>query len=290
MERAICRLLTKKKASQKSGPRKLRGPFTPFTMTRLFRLSRLALPSRVFLAPISTAPRGVIMPIAALSRQLAPYSTSSTDSSNSSLLELKNTVKSRDFIKAWSSYSCVASNRDLLKQLSLTDVGKLLSLLLRQPDHVNKIIADLKDVGFEMGTNDFNQIAARESPTWIYGEAVVYLDLMRKHGATPDLKTFTTLITSLARTDPVGARNIMDNEEPVDEVPPDGIIYVELARGFLKQKDVDVGWREGGTCNCASPIRVDSNGSLRTHRPPNPSSTKWSPAKSNRTVHLWSSW
>ena len=156
---------------------------------------------------------------------------------------LRNSIKSKDFINTWRDYQCLAANEKLLKQLTLSDVGKLLSLLLRQPDQISKIINDLKKAGFNMDTADFNAISAYESPRWIYGESVVFLDAMRKHGAPPDLQTFKTLITSLARNDPVGAKNILDNEEPADEVPPDGVIYTELARGFLRMGDVDVGTR-----------------------------------------------
>ncbi|KAI9020445.1 hypothetical protein DFJ74DRAFT_724364 [Hyaloraphidium curvatum] len=151
-------------------------------------------------------------------------------STDSSLLALKNAVKSKDFVNAWKDYTCVASNPTLLKEITLADAGKLLSLL---------IVSQLKSSGHSFDTSEFNTIARAESPNWVYGEAIVFLDLMRKHGANPDLTTFTTLISSLSRSDPVGARQIMDNEQPVVEVPPDGRIYTVLARGFLKQGDVE---------------------------------------------------
>lgn len=203
--------------------------------------------SRVFSAASARSTRSlglVSQPVARVAvrgGQVRLQSTAPDAPPNDSLLALKNSIRAKDFASAWKDYTCVASNRALLRQFSQADAGKLITLIIRNPEQSNKLIADLKDIGVEWSTAEFNAVLEKEASTFIYGEAIAFLELMRRHSAQPNIDTYTILVKNLSKTDPVGAKAIVDNEEPADQVPPDGVIYPTLAAGFLRIGDVDVG-------------------------------------------------
>ncbi|KAJ3313210.1 hypothetical protein HDU93_004918, partial [Gonapodya sp. JEL0774] len=141
-------------------------------------------------------------------------------------------------------YEQLSANPSDLRSLTPDDVGSLLSLHLKSavPERVSKLLEDVSAAGVRPALGEFNAYVRKNATSggWVYSDAAVFLDAMRKRGIKPDSETYQLLISALiGARDAWGAKRLMDFEQPTDEVPPTPEIYTSLIRGLAEQGDVD---------------------------------------------------
>ncbi|KXS14352.1 hypothetical protein M427DRAFT_33274 [Gonapodya prolifera JEL478] len=171
------------------------------------------------------------------------FSAASAGGSDS-LEDLRTAVKARNLWEVNRIYDHLASNSSNLRSFTPDDIGAILSLHLKSavPERVTKLLEDVSAAGVRPALGEFNTYVRKNARAagWVYDDAVVFLDAMRKRGVKPDSETYQLLISALiGARDAWGAKKLMDQEQPADEVPPTPEIYTSLIRGLAEQGDVD---------------------------------------------------
>jgi len=168
--------------------------------------------------------------------QVRFYSISEGDSDG--ILKLRNSLKAQNHLDAWPAFQNLSPHE--VSKLNENDVGMLLSTFLKT-DKVTEILTAIRTShgGEGVSLADLNYVAANFAHEWTFGECIAFLRAMEAEGISPDISTFESIVTNLVARDPVGARKILEEEQPGATIPPTGKMYIQLASGFLRQGDPD---------------------------------------------------
>jgi pentatricopeptide repeat protein len=156
------------------------------------------------------------------------------------ILAIRQSLKAQNHLDAWQNF--VSLSPAEVSRLNEEDVGLLVSTFLKT-DKLSDILKSIRDShgGEGLSLSDFQYIAQQNSVTsnWTLGESIAFLNAMKQEGVEPDITLYESLIDGLVYRDPVGARKLMEEQQPAGSIPPTGKMYLKLASAFVRQGDPD---------------------------------------------------